>query len=251
MTGAARVVICADDYGMSDGVSAVIDDLLAAGVLNATTCLVDGPAWPTSAGRLRALADQRPGVAVGLHLELASPWVPAKVALGHFERQWRCFEEYFGRAPDFVDGHRHVHLFPGPRAALFALLGKTQARPWLRQCRTASKRRSLKRWVLDPLSARFQAAARRRGFAVNPGFGGLRRFAASEDVASIWRQDLSAMRDGGLLMTHPGPIDPSEPMSVCRRQEAVLLLGGAVAEALGACGLSMSAARAPWDKAAP
>jgi predicted glycoside hydrolase/deacetylase ChbG (UPF0249 family) len=249
VTVAPRVVICADDYGMSDGVSAVIDDLLAAGALNATTCLVDGPAWPTSAGRLRVLSGERPNIAVGLHLELASPWVPARVALRRFETQWRRFEAHFGRAPDFVDGHRHVHLFPGPRAALFALLDGVQARPWLRQCRTTSRRPSLKRWVLDPLSAQFQTAARRRQQVVNPGFGGLRRFVASEDVAAIWRQDLSAMRDGGLLMTHPGPIDPSEPMSACRRQEAVLLQGGAVADALDACGLSMSTGRTPWDEA--
>lgn len=246
MTNRPAVVVCADDFGITEATSATICELLATGAVNATTCLVDGPGWRAGAERLRELADQRPAVAVGLHLELPSSWVSSTVALAAFDQQWRAFEASFGRAPDFVDGHRHVHLFPGPRRALFDLLARTGARPWLRQCRTSSRRPQIKRLALDPLGTRFGRDARRRGYAVNPGFGGVRRFSSSEDMAAIWRRDVGAMTRGGVLMTHPGAVDPHEPISACRAQEAELLANGAVAAALAQHRLVMAETRAPW-----
>ena len=247
MSQRPAIVVCADDYGMSEGVSSVIADLIERGALSATTCLVDEPGWEGSVNRLRRLADDSErDIAVGLHLDLKSPWTGAAAALVAFRGQWNRFEQDFGRSPDFVDGHRHVHLFPGPKTALFRLLTEVDAGCWLRQCRTSSARLSVKRVVLDTLSLGFQQKARHDSRRTNPGFGGLRRFDPDEDIAAAWRQDLAAMHQGGVLMVHPGPLDSGDTISACRAQEASLLISGAVAGALAANGLEMSGASVSW-----
>jgi hypothetical protein len=243
---APAIVVCADDFGMSEGVSGVIADLLERGALSATTCLVNAPAWPHTFERLRGIADGERDIAVGLHLDLPGPWTGAATALVAFRAQWRRFEQDFGRPPDFVDGHRHVHLFPGPRRALFQLVGEMDARCWLRQCRTSSTRMSVKRLVLDGLSLGFRRQAEREKRPTNPGFGGLRRFDPAEDIAAAWRRDLAAMRRGGVLMTHPGPIDTIDAISASRAQEASLLATGALVAALAASGLVMRGVSASW-----
>ncbi|MDR3511123.1 MAG: ChbG/HpnK family deacetylase [Caulobacteraceae bacterium] len=246
MRPAARVVVCADDFGMAEAVNQAVAELLFSGAINAATCLTRAPAWAEGAGRLREVRAARPHAMLGLHLDLPSPLTPADRALAEFRAQWAAFEDDLGARPDFVDGHRHIHLFPGPRRALFRLLGETGARPWLRQCRTSSTRFSPKRWLLDPLSDRFRREAGRLSYALNPGFGGLRRFDPLEDVARLWRRDLAAMADGGLLMVHPGGRD-AERLSACRAQEAALIRAGAIADALAAAGLALAQARTPWD----
>jgi predicted glycoside hydrolase/deacetylase ChbG (UPF0249 family) len=42
----ATIAICADDYGLSYGVSAGIIEALEAGRLSAVSALVNGPRWP-------------------------------------------------------------------------------------------------------------------------------------------------------------------------------------------------------------
>jgi predicted glycoside hydrolase/deacetylase ChbG (UPF0249 family) len=244
------VVVCADDFGLTGPTSATILDLLESGALNATSALVEGPAWSDWARPLRAAADQR-GFAVGLHLDLPSHRVGEAQALSEFIRQWRRFSATFGRAPDFVDGHRHVHLFAGPRAALFALLERVDERPWVRQCRTSSWRPSAKRLVLDRLSRRFAREASARGHALNPGFGGVRGFHGLESVPALWRADVAAMTKGGVLMTHPGRADPSDPIGAWRAQEAALLADGTLARILRAKGRTLADARTPWAPAPP
>ena len=48
--------------------------------------------------------------------------------------QIRMFGHEFGRAPDFIDGHQHVHIFPQVRDALFAVARKMAPTAWIRQC---------------------------------------------------------------------------------------------------------------------
>jgi predicted glycoside hydrolase/deacetylase ChbG (UPF0249 family) len=239
----APLVVCADDFGMTDPINAAVLGLIERGRINAASCMTQGPAWTTGA---RALAALRTDVQLGLHFELPSPWLSAEDAKARLCEQWALFVSAVGRAPDFIDGHRHVHLFPGPRTALFAFLNETGARPWIRQCETAAKAGSWKRWVLDPLSASLRREARRRGLAVNPGFGGLRRFDPAEDVASIWRRDLAAMAGrGGVLMIHPGG-PGGDALAACRAQETALIEAGALAEAIWAAGLTLAEGLPAW-----
>jgi hypothetical protein len=238
------LVICADDYGRDAASDAVIRALLVEERINAATCLVEAEAWPAEAPVLRSLAEARPGLGIGLHLNLterlancADPGVIAPIARhiadavlparrgyedavhAAFRRQWDLFVEAFGRPPDFIDGHEHVHLFPAPRRALFRLAAETRFAGWVRQCRTSSRRPGLKRLILDPLSGAFRREAAAQDLKTNPGFGGLRRFSPDEDMAALWRTDLAAMDAGGLLMVHPGAASPDRA-GQCRAQEA-------------------------------
>ena len=46
----------------------------------------------------------------------------------------RRLRHAFGRAPDFVDGHQHVHLFPQVRDALLDVVKDDAPHAWVRQC---------------------------------------------------------------------------------------------------------------------
>lgn len=153
-----RLVLCADDYALDEGVSAGILSLARLGRLSATSVMVLSPRWAQDVAPLREWRDQ---IDVGLHLDWTSPFalatgyggslpaIMARSALGVFdakggydlvrnviERQLDAFEAQWQCAPDHVDGHQHVHQFAGIRQPLLDVLQRrygTEARkPWLR-----------------------------------------------------------------------------------------------------------------------
>ncbi len=262
------LVICADDYALSRDTSAVIRDLLTQGALNATTCLVETADWKTESGPLRRLAEERPCIAVGLHLNLterfvhcpvpdavkpvswwltAASWSSAEPisarALASWRAQWALFVEAFGRAPDFIDGHQHVHLYAPARRALTQLVREKDFQGWVRQCRTSSKRWNSQRLIYDPLSAALREDVKAAGCTLNPGFGGLRGFRQKENVERLWREDLVALNKGGLLITHPGALGSpagSDGIDHCRIAEAALFADGGVRDLLASLRMALA-----------
>src|SRR5262249_56151516 len=89
-------------------------------------------------------------------------------------RQLESFIDSFGHAPDFVDGHHHIHLFPQISDALLAVVAKTAPNVWLRQCGRvapfAQRFADRKGLVLDILSYRFRRRATALGLRTNPPF---------------------------------------------------------------------------------
>src|SRR4028118_1042681 len=67
-----RVVLCADDFGLTEGVSRGILELAEAGRISATGAMTNRPDWPRLAPALRPLAG-RIGVGLHLHLPTAEP----------------------------------------------------------------------------------------------------------------------------------------------------------------------------------
>jgi hypothetical protein len=61
------IILCADDYAMTEGISRAIGELAAARRLSATSVMVTSPHWPAAAARLLI---HRPRLAIGLHLNL-------------------------------------------------------------------------------------------------------------------------------------------------------------------------------------
>src|ERR1700679_3120208 len=90
--------------------------------------------------------------------------------------QFASFNERFGRAPDFVDGHQHAQLFPGVRDAFLMAVKENAPNAWVRQSgRTQPLARRLgapKALFLDLLSAQFRRRAARANIAFNPAFDG-------------------------------------------------------------------------------
>jgi predicted glycoside hydrolase/deacetylase ChbG (UPF0249 family) len=161
------VVLCADDYGLTEGVSRGILDLAERGRISATGAMANMPAWPRLAASLRALGHGAIGVGLHLNLTTGAPLgampglapagafprlgallrqvLPARGAAGaalegelaaEIERQLDAFEQTHGAMPDFVDGHQHVHALPVVRRVLLRILSQRYPaggrRPWLR-----------------------------------------------------------------------------------------------------------------------
>ena len=145
--------LCADDYAMTPGVSRGILQALDAGALSATSVMTTSRWWPESAGALRR-HDGTIDIGLHLNLTLGAPLGPmpllapagtlpnigtlmrlarrrslslqeiaqeiAQEITEEIDRQCERFSQVFGRAPDHVDGHQHVHVLAGIRPLLLA-----------------------------------------------------------------------------------------------------------------------------------
>jgi hypothetical protein len=255
----AAIVLCADDYAMTEGVSRGIEELADAGCLTATSAMVTTRHWPAHAVRI---ADRRRQLAVGLHfnLTLGNPLGPMPglapdgrlPALGDIvwrallggiardeveaetQRQLDAFEAAYGAPPDFIDGHQHVHALPGVREGFLAAITKRyRGRPLLVRSPAdawgAIAGRGVavaKALLLSTLAAGFAGRVRAAGFLANDGFAGVSAFAAERAAVEFERFALV----GGplpLVMCHPGHADAElaalDPLTERRERELEVL----------------------------
>src|SRR4051812_2058129 len=258
-----RIWLCADDYGISDGVNRAIRELIGQGRLNATSVMVVGPVMGRDAVKaLQDVAAASPRCAIGMHATLAAPcrplpmhfrptdggmFLPLPVMLrsGLLRRldpemihaelmvQLAAFQDLFGRAPDFVDGHQHAQLFPQVRDAFLSAVKQAAPNAWVRQ---GGRNRPLvrrlgtpKALLLDFLSAQFRRRAARAGIAFNPGFAGAYDFAQEPDFGMLMRQFIAELPEHGLIMCHPGFVDETlislDPLTTQREHEHAFLGG--------------------------
>jgi chitin disaccharide deacetylase len=240
-----RIVVCADDYGMSPGVNRAIIELIAKGRLNATSVMMPGAALARAdidALRESVAVARNAGhvCEIGLHVTLTAPFRPhtrdfrptddgAFLSLGRLFRmtmfrllrteivreeinaQHWAFMKAFGRAPDFVDGHQHAHLFPKIRDAFLRAVKENAPNAWVRQCgqRAGQPMRvgNPKALILDALSARFRVRATKLGIRTNPAFSGAYNFNHLPDFGALVPSFLDPLPDGGVMMCHPGFVD--------------------------------------------
>jgi predicted glycoside hydrolase/deacetylase ChbG (UPF0249 family) len=273
-----RIWLCADDYGISTAVNIAIRDLVVRGRLNATSALVVAPSWYRSeAISLDVLNAAAPRVAIGLHVALTAPFrplsrdftplregafMPLAATLRHaLLRRFDCdalateigsqvkeFSRMFGRAPDFIDGHHHVHLLPQIRDAVLRVAKETAPNAWLRQCgRRAPFLAGLgdrKGLFLDILSRNFRRRAAAFGLRTNPAFAGTYEFADDADFRALFPRFLDRLPDGGVLMCHPGFVDAElqrlDPLTTLREREYAFLASDAFPAVLAAHGVTLS-----------
>jgi hypothetical protein len=242
MSGAPRRIwLCADDYGMAPGVNRAIRTLIAHGRLNATSVMTAAAHLGHEADELARLNAGTPRALIGLHVTLTAPFKPLSTYFSPLRHsafppmaelmrlamtrrlkrddfadeiaaQLEAFRALFGRAPDFVDGHQHAHLLPLVRDAFLAVVGTQAPQAWVRQCARTRRARPLhdrKSLVLDLLSVRFRAKAKRLGVRTNPAFAGAYAFTPTAEFATIFPRFLTGLPDGGLIMCHPGFVDPA------------------------------------------
>ena len=236
-----RIWLCADDYGMSPGVNRAIRDLIDKKRLNATSVMVVGGAVDrTEIDALKQADAANPDCAIGLHATLTAPFNPltmyfrpldggqflplARLLRASLMRrldpdivqaellaQIAAFRELFGRAPDYVDGHQHVQLFPQIRDAFLAAVKQAAPGAWVRQCgRSLPLSQRLgnpKALLLDTLSETFRKKSARAGIAFNPGFAGAYDMVRGGDFGKVLKSFLDGLPDGGLVMCHPGFVD--------------------------------------------
>jgi predicted glycoside hydrolase/deacetylase ChbG (UPF0249 family) len=266
-----RIRLCADDYGISPGVNRAIRDLIERERINATSVMVVGPA----AGRddveaLEAAVARNPHCLIGLHATLTAPFYPltlhyrplngglfpplSKMLRASLLRrlepemihdevtaQIAAFAERFGRAPDYVDGHQHVQIFPQVRGAFLSAVRNAAPGAWVRQCgrrQPLARRLSTpKALLLDILSAGFRRHAARAGIRFNPAFAGAYDFTKA-DFAALMQEFLDGLPNGGLIMCHPGFVDDTlialDPLTDQREREYAFLSGDGFRDMLAA-----------------
>ena len=276
--GLRRIWLCADDFGISSSVNIAIRDLVARGRLNAASVLVAAPSFHRSeATALDALNSAAPRVAIGLHVALTAPFRPSSTsfvplregaflslaatcchaAARRYERaalltevssQMRAFVAAFGRTPDFVDGHQHVHLLPQIGEALLRVVKDTAPNAWVRQCGRAlplgARLADRKALLLDIFSYRFRRRAAALGLRTNPAFAGAYDFNDEANFASLFAGFLDGLPDGGVVMCHPGFVDDElralDPLTTLREKEYAFLAGDSFPALLAARGLALA-----------
>jgi predicted glycoside hydrolase/deacetylase ChbG (UPF0249 family) len=274
------IVLCADDYGISPSVNAAIRDLIARGRINATSVMVVAPTFHRSeAVALNRLLTHGARAAIGLHLTLTAPFRPltegfaplrngafpslammlARGCLHRLDRtalraeiasQVRMFTHTFGRAPDFIDGHRHVHLIPLVRDTLLAVAKEMAPNAWVRQCGRIGKR-SIAERMKDPkslplelLSQRFRERAAAVGVRTNPAFAGTYTFNDTAEFAALFPRFLDKLPDGSVVMCHPGFVDAElrrlDPLTTLREREHAFFASDAFPKLLASHGVSLA-----------
>ena len=254
------VILCADDYGMSAGVSRGIAELAASRRLTALSAMVTLPRWHGDAAALAGLRDR---VAIGLHLNLTLgaplgpmprlapdgrlPGIGALMAKAFRRdidraevraevlRQLVAFEAATGCKPDHVDGHQHAHVLPGVRSAVLDAMAEFygRLRPLIRdpgdRLFSISGRggEMAKAYTVAALSLGLAHAAHRRGFHVNAGFSGFSAFDTSRefDIEIAGHMRLTGL--GHMVMCHPGYPDAElatlDPVTERRGQELAVI----------------------------
>jgi predicted glycoside hydrolase/deacetylase ChbG (UPF0249 family) len=230
-----KVVLCADDFGLSPAVCEGILELAAAGRLTATGCMLTQPEVAEFARPLLAFHDK---VDIGLHLvmtgqiplhdrngrlppvgRLFSDCIKGRADGTTISREIRlqldAFEGAFGCRPDFVDGHHHVQQYPVIRDLLLDELAERYEGnlPVLRCCDDrwsvilGRRVAVLKSLMLATLGRAFRGRAEARGFRMNDGFTGVYDLSGRVPYHDLFRQFVLGLRDGGLVMCHPGRVD--------------------------------------------
>lgn len=265
-----RVVVCGDDFGMNTEIDEGMIALAGMRRLSAVSCLTLGPTFAANAPRLAAL-----DVDIGLHVNfsetldpqaepmpalsalilkaygglLDAAWIDTQLA-----RQFDAFEAAFGRAPDYVDGHQHVHQLPGIRKRLLALLKQRYGAnsPWLRQTAPGMYsgiplKETVKARIIGALGARALARdARSNGLRTNRRFLGVYAFEGGKRGYSRLLQTwLFNAREGDLVMCHPalGCASGNDAMARQRQAEFEVLASPKLGDWLGTNGVRITRLR--------
>jgi predicted glycoside hydrolase/deacetylase ChbG (UPF0249 family) len=242
-----KIILCADDYGQSAPISEGILQLVEQGRLSAVSCMSEGAFWRDTRNRLPNFRDR---IDIGLHFNLTHAFLAqqslvqplatllrdaltAKIdksaIAAALNRQLDSFESVFGNAPDFVDGHQHVHVFPGIRGVVLPLLEQRYAgrKPYLRAVnpRLPGAGGMLKLAFLKLLGSGFSGSAARHGMQTNSGFAGIYSLQPDQDFPLLMENWLRQVRNGDLLMCHPGNADTAsdDPIRTTRPLELAFL----------------------------
>jgi len=256
-----RIVLCADDYGLSPGVSRGIRDLLAAGRLSAASCMVVYPEFEIEGPLLAPHFGQAD---IGLHFTLTADRSATSLMReayfrglnkdlvgAELERQLAAFQAVLGRTPDYIDGHQHVHLFPGVREPVVAAARRLGA--YVRSTREPIGRAMVRRaspveaaflsWTAEPLQRLIEQFA----LPTNRGFRGVRTFREATPYRTLFLRMIEQAPPGCLVMSHPGSADDAlarrDRVTVQREDELRYFAGAEFPRDLANAGLVLSRLR--------
>jgi predicted glycoside hydrolase/deacetylase ChbG (UPF0249 family) len=120
MTSSRRLIVNADDFGLSPGVNAGIIEAHKNGIVTSTSLMVHAPAAQAAA----EIAVRNPELSVGIHLDLGEwrfvngEWEPVyeraplddvTMLEREVEIQLEKFVALVGSSPTHIDSHQHAH----------------------------------------------------------------------------------------------------------------------------------------------
>lgn len=240
-----KLIICADDFAMHQAIDEAVLQLIRADKLTATACMVLSPRWPQAATAINT--EIRSKAAIGLHLDFTqfadamplsrliwrclsrqidTQWVSDKI-----HRQLDLFEQALGTAPDYIDGHQHVHQLPVIREALIQAMqqryaaNKVAKMPWLRIAQPPFSWQ-VKSNIIGLLGASaLKTLAKQAAIAYSPVLLGVYGFncdaASYQQLFNQWLQQASRYPSAA-LMCHPALAIAKSNDSSEQSQDAIL-----------------------------
>lgn len=205
------VIINVDDLGLSNAVNQAVIRLAERGLIGASSYMVGGRISADDISQLNEL-----NVDIGLHLDLTGIFPSAllgslkpliitsylrrlkpSAVTDIINRQLDSFEDTFGYAPVFVDGHQHIHQFPIIRQRLMQALTARyadQGQSTICARVTTPLVNDLKSQVIYRLGGKaWRKLCADNDITTNDKFGGVYGFDAdSQQLAELWDQWLSA-----------------------------------------------------------
>ena len=243
---ARPIIINVDDLGLSTAVNEAVIHLAELGRISASSYMVGGTITDSDINQLKKLK-----VDVGLHLDLTGMFHSAlrgslkSILIASYlhrlnpmqvtdiiKQQLDAFEDCFGHAPIFIDGHQHIHQFPVIRHCLIkeliARYGNDILQGSLSARVTTPLVNDLKSWIIYTLGGHaWQHLCQTQQIATNHKFGGVYGFDVNtEQLAALWQQwfkhaPLNADNTPTLIMCHPAIPDNywQDEIKTAREQE--------------------------------
>jgi chitin disaccharide deacetylase len=260
------LMLNADDFGQSPGISQGIASLAHSGRLSATSCLSSSAQWRALAPILRGLPSQ---VLRGLHFnltqgvplspELRKHWshfpslsqlmvraysrrLPRKALAAEFAAQLHAFTESAGQWPDHIDGHQHVHHLPVVRDVFVRAVLDMKVDVAVRStARPLGPRSEIKRALIARTGGiTLERLLQRHTIRHNRWLLGVYDFEVADyrGLMQGWLANLQF--EGGLLFCHPGAADPQpDAIAPARARELAYLSSAAFEDDLAAANVGL------------
>tara|TARA_B100000315_G_scaffold173577_1_gene162007 strand:- start:674 stop:1555 length:882 start_codon:yes stop_codon:yes gene_type:complete len=237
-----KVILSADDFGISPGVSKGIIQLAQKQRISATSVMVVYDNWEKEA---KALLNFKEQIDIGLHFVLtdAMPLSPpekvrslispnnrflkVKQLINHsylgkvkshdvmteFNLQYQRFIDFFNFEPDFIDSHHNAHQYPLIRKTFidFFFDKNFKKTPYVRNTAVSlkklfsNKRDFLKSFFISLPGSSFKKLAIKHCLSTNKDFGGIYDINHSklfEEKMICFLINIE--RENGIIMVHPG-----------------------------------------------
>ncbi|MDP3268709.1 MAG: ChbG/HpnK family deacetylase [Legionella sp.] len=247
MVNEKNIELCADDFGFNPAVCRGILQLVENQRLSAVSCMMNSPSIKSFAPKLLPYQNT---VQIGLHFNLTEGHfltypqkkcftlnellfkshlrlLNASFIANEFKAQLTQFQDLFGKGPDFIDGHQHVHQFPMVRNVLLDLYKEDfkglnfsvrSTTPALTPAQYQLKARIL---ALTG-GHRLKLKLVERHISHNPYFSGIYDFEPGTDYRSLFRHWLSLALPDTLIMCHPGEFEPNSDDAIAQTRHVEL-----------------------------
>lgn len=260
-TGIKRIVICADDFGFSEGVCRGVLELAENERISAVSCLTQGAWWPRFSSELSSVPTVAGGlVSVGLQWNLTNalgngPSIRSVImeayrgklaarAADTLDMQLDLFRQHWGRLPDFIAGHQQVQQLPGAAEVLIETVQRRFGSnlPMIRNGLSLQPR-GMKAKMLASFGGRdFKDRLAAQGLLTNSDFEGWYDYGDEPPYGQHMQHWLARCAPRGLIVCQPGrpgyALD-SDPISMARSREFRFLSGDAFPASLTLLGVGL------------